>query len=174
MKVFCLRAQLLIVCSVLSVCCSNGQLGFHTSPDWNSPQLNPKVCHSLFRKGVSKLSLSRHHSSAVTEDGDAYTTFIIDSAKLSDRCKFHKLKPKLHIKDLVATPLDGNVAIDLQGLVYSWDPNQLEDPRVDDTLETRHLHEMAVGLEHMAIVGTINKSWRVGASEEKAGGAKKS
>ena len=131
------------------------------------------MCQSLFRKGVQKLSLSRHHSSAVTEDGDAYTTFIIDAPKLVDRCKFHKLKPKLHIKDLVATPLDGNAAIDLQGIVYHWDPNQLDEPRVDDTLETRHLHEMAVGLEHMAIVGTINKSWRTGATEEKAGTARK-
>lgn len=163
---------MLMVCVCLCVCLfvSNGQLGFHTSPEWNSPQLCPKVCHSLFRKGVQKLSLSRHHSSAVTEDGDAYTTFIIDTSALAERCKFHKLKPKLHIKDLAATPLDGNVAIDLQGLVYSWEPNQLDDPKVDDTLETRHLHEMAVGLEHMAIVGTINKSWRVGATEEKAGG----
>lgn len=115
---------------------------------------------SLFRKGVHKLSCSRHHTVALTEDGDAYSTLIIDHARFIDRCKFHRLKPTLHIKDIVATPIDHTIAIDLQGNTYTWEPNQFDEPKVDDALETRHLHEIAAGLEHAAIIGTIDKKWR--------------
>lgn len=120
---------------------------------------------SLFRKGVSKLSASRHHTVALTEEGEAYTTIIIDHNKFVDKCKFHRIKPNLHLKDIVATPIDNNIAIDLQGNTYIWEPNTLDDPRIDDTLETRQLHELSAGLEHIAVIGTINKKWRTEAIE---------
>lgn len=122
---------------------------------------------SLFRKGVHKLSLGRHHTAAVTEDGDAFTTFILDHPRLvADRCKFHRLKPPLHVKDIVASPVDHTLAIDLEGKLYTWEPNTLEDPKTDETLETRHLHEIAAGLEHVAVIGNINRAWRTQAAEQ--------
>ena len=110
---------------------SNGQLGYQTSPEWNSPQPAPKMVMSLFRKGVHKLSASRHHTAALTEEGDAYQTIIIDHAKLVPKCAFHRMKPKLHIKDIVATPVDHTILLDLNGIMYTYEPNALDDPHID-------------------------------------------
>jgi len=154
------RARFSVSCS-----CSNGQLGFQSSPEWNSPQLTPKQCPTLFRRGIVRLSAGRHHTACVSDEGEVYATLIIDAPKLADKARFHRLAPRIHAKDVAATPTDCTIAIDTPGCVYTWEPNALDEPRVDDTLETRTLLEVSAGLEHRAIVGSVNKSWRTAAIE---------
>ncbi len=163
-------ARSLSALCVLSLSCSNGQLGFLSTPHWYSPSPSPKMCMSLYRKGVSHISASRHHSAVVTEEGDAFATFIIDSQKMSEKnARFHKLKPKLPIVDIVATPLDTTLALDAQGCVYRWDHNSFDEVfERDDTLETRKLIQISAGLEHVCIVGTMNKKWRMEAMQQAA------
>jgi len=145
----------------------NGQLGFVSTPEWNSPQPTPKVAPSLLRKGIVRVSAGRHHTAVVGEEGEAFCTLVIDEARQStEKCKFHRLKPTLlNFVDVVATPIDHVVAVDSKGVLRIWEPNQTADPKRDDTLETRTLNQIAVGLEHMAIVGTISKRWRKEAIE---------
>jgi alpha-tubulin suppressor-like RCC1 family protein len=155
----------------------NGQLGFQSSnssssstnassSEWNAPCPAPKLVMSLYRKGVTKVRAGRHHSACVTEEGDGWSTWIVDTVSALDKVRFHKLKPKLPLVDVVCTPLDTNVAIDAQGLVHAWEHNHFEEPRREHALETRRLTHIDAGLEHIAIVGTINKRWRTDAMEK--------
>jgi hypothetical protein len=143
-------------------CNRNGQCGYQNTPEWNSHQAIPKMVMSLFRKGVHKLSASRNHTVALTEEGDAFVTLIIDHPKLISECKFHRLKPRLHLKDVVATPIDTTIAVDSQGLMYVWNENgKTDEPNCDDALELRKVDQISAGLEHVAAVATIDKSQRV-------------
>jgi len=141
--------------------------------EWNAPCPAPKLVTSLFRKGVTRVRAGRHHSVCLTEDGDAWTTRILDGAAVKQSgvqaVRFYKLQPSLSLVDVVATPLDTNLAVDAQGVLHRWEHNVLESDEAsstrDNALETRRVAQIDAGLEHVAVLASITRRWRKEASD---------